>query len=169
MEGVDVTGIMYRDPRPGNVCHLGVDACISMKKLSEAFGTSLSEFTVSYFLPLPQSFAPSRADYSKLASASDALPTVADTMDSFYFLPSSKKVRREGKPPPSQKSTFQLEMELAGKTPTLGEREEEEKEESNEGSDSGNGGDTDVTPNTMTCANRKTLEEMKREMGELGT
>ena len=115
VEGVDVTGIMYRNPRPENVCHLGVDACIPMRKLSEGFGTSLSEFTVSYFLPLPQSFAPSRADFSKLASASNVLPTVANTMDSFLFSPSSKKARREGKPPPSQKSTFQLEMELAGK------------------------------------------------------
>ena len=34
VEGVDVTGIMYHDPRPENVCHLGVDACIPMRKLS---------------------------------------------------------------------------------------------------------------------------------------
>ena len=54
VEGVDVTGTMYRDPRPGNVCHLGVEACIPMRKLSEAFGKSPSEYTVAYFLPLPQ-------------------------------------------------------------------------------------------------------------------
>ena len=82
---------MFRDPRPGNVYHLGVEASIPMKSLSEAFGESLSEYSVCYFLPLPQSFTPSEAVYGKLSAERNAFPTVADSMDAVLFSPTSHR------------------------------------------------------------------------------
>ena len=54
-EGNDQTGFMMDDPRPTNVCHLGIHASIDMSNLSEAFTPDMN-FELNYFLALPQSY-----------------------------------------------------------------------------------------------------------------
>jgi len=56
-EGIDQLGRMYKDPRPANVCHLGVKTRIQMKLLSDAFDDSIADFHLAYYLELPQSFS----------------------------------------------------------------------------------------------------------------
>ena len=163
IEGVDVTGIMYRNPRPENVCHLGVEARIPMRTLSEAFGKGLSEYTISYFLPLPQSFAPSASVHSKLLSENNSLLTVADTMDASLFSPASdrKKIKCAEDVLPTRRSAIQREIDEVNKTPAQGRRDDEEEEEDiYAGYGSGNEGSAAGTLDTATFARRKATEEL---------
>ena len=101
--GNDQTGLMYRTPRPANVCYLGVKARIPMQKLSTAFDDSFAYFNLSYYLELPQSFNPNTiigpASTSSISSISGA-KTVAsqigiDNFDANFFSPAKKKRRHE--------------------------------------------------------------------------
>lgn len=57
-EGTHATGTMQRTPRPTNVYHIEVAAEINMSYLSAAFQDGMSNYTISYFLSLPQLFYP---------------------------------------------------------------------------------------------------------------
>ena len=54
--GHDRTAIMYRDPRNGNVCHLGIRASIPVNTFSTAFDDKLGNVEMEYYVGLPKSF-----------------------------------------------------------------------------------------------------------------
>ena len=90
--GNDVTGGMYRLPRPANAYHIGVDALIYMSDLSPAFTDRLSTYALSHFLPLPPAFQVSTLfiTISTEPVASPIAPfTAADTLDTDILSPSA--------------------------------------------------------------------------------
>ena len=91
--GEDVTGLMYKKPRPANVCHLGVNAAIKMRDISHAFDDDM-RFTVDYFLPLPQSFGESKLASMPPSSSEVSLKTPvlgsAEVLDKSVFSSPSK-------------------------------------------------------------------------------
>ena len=56
VKGKDKAGLMYRLPRPPNVCHMEVYARIPMASLSNGFNVRLSEYFISYSLALLRVF-----------------------------------------------------------------------------------------------------------------
>ena len=67
------------------------------------YGQNLSEYTILYFLPLSQSFAPLTLGYNRPPRKDRKISTVADTIDAFLFSPVSqrKRVRHKDMPTPS--------------------------------------------------------------------
>jgi hypothetical protein len=91
--GEDKTSQMYQQPRPDNICHLGVTAEISMHEISKAFDREMT-FTVEYFLPLPQTCGRSAttASIPDPTNIKTKVPTLgsAEVLDSSVFSPPSK-------------------------------------------------------------------------------
>ena len=80
---------MHRNPRPENVCQIGVAAEINTSNLSAVFRDRLSNCALSYFLPLPQLFQAKGIPTKSRAGASvpsTVVSTAADVLDADIFL-----------------------------------------------------------------------------------
>jgi len=90
--GNDVTSVVYFLPRPANVCHIGVDALISMSDFSPAFTDGLLTYELSYFLPIPHAFQASTQfiiTSTEPVASPIASSTATDTLDADIFPPSA--------------------------------------------------------------------------------
>ena len=77
---------------PPNVCHIGIEANIPMNRLSKAFNEQISTFTLTYYLPLPQTFFEREYDNTNLPSyqnpfAPNSLTSIVNNLDADLFSP----------------------------------------------------------------------------------
>jgi len=99
IRGDNQTKNMYRPTRPPNVCHLGVQAAIQMRKISDAF-TMDDSYVLEYYLRLPQSFTPSTQSLKRKSRLdSSSIPSTdidsAMTLDNSIFTPTSKVLKKQ--------------------------------------------------------------------------
>lgn len=91
--GSDLTGVMYRNPRPANIYHISVNVMIPMSDLSVTFKDGLPTYVMSYYLPLPQNFQASNLHVTTSngpvfspARSAVASSTATDTVATAIFL-----------------------------------------------------------------------------------
>lgn len=77
---------------PPNVCHIGIEANIPMNRLSKAFNEQIFAFTLTYYLPVPQTFSEREYDNTNLPSyqnpyAPNSLTSIANNLDADLFSP----------------------------------------------------------------------------------
>jgi len=99
IRGDNQTKNMYKHVRPPNVCHLGIQAAIEMRKISEAF-TADDSYVLEYYLRLPQSFTPGAQSLKrKSTSDSRSIPSTdldsAMTLDNSIFTPIGKVPKKQ--------------------------------------------------------------------------